>query len=166
MESLEDEDDDDDLVELGHSVFGVSQGHVTHQQKGILPLVTSTPHATGESSGCRPSQTVDGNSLNNIEQNIEKAEEEPFFKSRLCRLMAVVLLVISIGVGVTIPLATKSSSGPTPTPAQSVAPTLAPMSGERLTPWVCQLLGSDIREGTIGRSKQGTIQGCPMASKH
>jgi hypothetical protein len=121
-ESLKDDDDDDDSEALRPRAFAVSQDHVTHQHKGILTFATSTPHAsttTGESSSSgRLSKTVDSYYANDIVQKAEDVqktqEREPFFKSRLCRWMAVVFLVIAIGV------------------APSPAPTPAPTSGERL----------------------------------
>jgi hypothetical protein len=90
LESLEEDDADDDSEEFRPGAFAVSQGHVTHQDKGILTRATLTPHA---SSG-KSSQTVDSYCANDVAQKaevVQKTEEkEPFFKSRLCRWMAVI----------------------------------------------------------------------------
>jgi hypothetical protein len=136
LESLEDDDDgdsDDDSEELRPGAFAVSQDDVTRQRKGTLTLATSTPDATststtGESSECRPSQAVDS-----YTEDVQEAGEVPFFKSRLCRLVAVISLVIAIGLGVAIPLATSPELTPSPTSAE---PTPSPTSAERLREFV------------------------------
>jgi hypothetical protein len=142
LESLEEDDaDDDDGSEgLQPGAFAVSEYHVTHQLKGILTFATSTPHASittsGDFSSGKLSKTVDSYCANNIVQNtedVQKVEEEPCFKSQLCRS---IFLVMAIGVGAGIAFATKSSPGPTPTPAPSLAPTPAPTSGERFHKFV------------------------------
>jgi hypothetical protein len=174
LESLEEDDaDDDDGSEgLQPGAFAVSEYHVTHQLKGILTFATSTPHASittsGDFSSGKLSKTVDSYCANNIVQNtedVQKVEEEPCFKSQLCRS---IFLVMAIGVGAGIAwdclryqVFPRSYSDP------SSVPCTHPSSNEWGTiPQVCRLLGCDIREGTIRRSKHGTIQGCPMASEH